>query len=255
MPPLRPTLLLAAAQLLHTDLLAISPTDAKLSCQNAKAFCSCLIGFQNPSAQIIRNGLCHLLRFAEIAESNVTRVKNAGYSYFGSALERFQVSGIVPAGKPRACNSVPQAPSVMIRPSASHSCRRLMQSPVGVPAVPRIAALFRSGFPSLSLVQAYKTPWHGTARHKVPVDQFCFPSINNTAARAAYPSCQPMQRTDEPEYPSLIPLRRVPEMLHADRASGSGRMCYATRIFRLQRPNRPFPLTERRLANLPDSQS
>ncbi len=34
-----------------------------------------------------------------------------------------------------------------------------------------------------------------------------------------------------------------------------GRMCCVTRIFRLPRPNRPFPVTERRLANLPDSQS
>jgi len=38
-------------------------------------------------------------------------------------------------------------------------------------------------------------------------------------------------------------------------SAGSGRMCCVTRIFRLQRPNRPFPVTERRLANLPDSQS
>jgi hypothetical protein len=87
MPPLRRTLLFAAAQLLHTDLLAVPPTDAKLSCQNAKASCSCLKGFQYPAAQIIRNGLCHLLRFAEIAKSNLSLFWNSGYSYFGSALD------------------------------------------------------------------------------------------------------------------------------------------------------------------------
>jgi hypothetical protein len=36
---------------------------------------------------------------------------------------------------------------------------------------------------------------------------------------------------------------------------GSGRICCVTRIFLSQRPNRPFPVTERRSANLPGSQS
>jgi hypothetical protein len=72
MPLLRPTTQLAAAHLLHTDLLAVSPTDAKLSRQGAKAPRSCRIGFQNPTAQIVRYGLCHPVRFAEIASSNLS---------------------------------------------------------------------------------------------------------------------------------------------------------------------------------------
>jgi hypothetical protein len=78
MPPLLRTLLFAAAHLLHTDLLAVSPTDAKPNCQGAKTPRSCLKGFQYPDAQIVRNGLCHLLRFAEIASLNLSLLYNSG---------------------------------------------------------------------------------------------------------------------------------------------------------------------------------
>lgn len=63
---------------LHTDLLAVSPTDAKLSRQGAKAPRSCFICFQKPTAQIVRYGLRHPLRCADIASSNLSLLAYSG---------------------------------------------------------------------------------------------------------------------------------------------------------------------------------